>query len=45
MLELTVLLLILFADSPVPPSHDASEKDTFSGNSEEKMEEAKRAVG
>jgi hypothetical protein len=44
MLELTVLLLILFADSPVPP-HDASEKDTFSGNSEEKMEEAKRAIG
>ena len=44
MLELTVLLLIFLADSPVP-SNDALEKDALSEDSKEKMDEAKRATG
>jgi heme exporter protein D len=45
MLELTVLLLILLADSPVS-SNDALEKDVASEDSkEEKMDKAKRATG
>ena len=44
MLELTALLLILLADSPVP-SNDASEKDALSEDSKEETDEAKRATG
>ena len=44
MLELTVLLLIILADSQVQ-SNDALDKDALPEDSKEKMNEAKRATG